>query len=207
MIDLSTKKLFVFDFDGTLVQSNAIKRASLYEVSAHVPGSRRILDELLRDERLDRYSIFRELAARTGVEPVALVTAYSELCEARILAGPEVPGGYDLLQALNERKRICVINSATPEEPLRALVKRLRFSPLICATYGKPAGKMENLSKAMTFAKIDAGATIVLGDGEGDRKSAEQVGCAFVGVVSDSNDFSANPEVMVDRLDRLVEWL
>lgn len=209
MTDLSATRLFVFDFDGTLVQSNAIKRAAFYEVTAEFPGSGALLDELLQaDPPLDRYGICRVLAARLpGIDPEALAAAYTAHCEAQIAVAPEVPGAFDLLAALKERGRTSVISSATPETPLRALVSRLPIAPLVGAVYGRPASKPENMRRAMAWARVSAPQAVVIGDGEADRRAAIAAGCAFVGVESDNNDFAAPTSPLVARLDQLIGWL
>ena len=191
------------------MQSNAIKRAALYEVVADVEGADAVLNELLQSKpQLNRYDIFRELAMRVdGVDAEYSAQSYSRICHDRILAADEVPGAFALLRALHAGGRVAVINSATPKRPLRELVQQLRFSHLITDTYGMPAGKLANLDKAMTRVDVRADATVVIGDGEADRQSAEQAGCRFIGVVSDNNDFECAPDIVVDRLDRLIPAL
>ena len=207
--DLSAVRLFVFDFDGTLVASNAIKRESFYDVTAGIEGAAAVLKELFRTvPHLDRYGIFREFARRVpGSDGDALASAYTERCTARILAAPEVPGAARLLQALGESGRISVIVSSTPQAPLRELVKRMPIAPLVAAVYGEPVSKPNNLAAAMAAAGADAQATVVHGDGESDRRAADGAGCTFVAVHGDHNDFAAPPRWAVRRLDEIVAWL
>jgi len=209
VLDLTSTKLFVFDFDGTLVQSNAIKRAALYDVVANFNGASAILDELLCNKpELNRYGIFCELADRVnGIDVETSVRSYTKICYERILAGDEVPGAFELLKTLHDAGRVSVVNSATPQGPLRELVAHLRFSPFVCGSYGMPASKLTNLEKAMTKASVRAGDTLVIGDGESDRHAAEQAGCRFVGVESDNNDFQRRPELLVKHLDYLIPAL
>jgi phosphoglycolate phosphatase-like HAD superfamily hydrolase len=209
MINLSRTSLFVFDFDGTLVQSNSIKRAVFYEVTSGIPAAHKELDLLFKTmPHLDRYGIFRELAHRIGgVDENALALAYTSLCAERILASPEVPGVSDLLTVLKARGRTTVVNSSTPEKPLKELVPDCAFGPNIDAIYGEPASKLENLQKAMTRYGAKTGETVIVGDGEGDRMCAVRAGCLFVAVESDLNDFAMRPVVIIKRLDELIHWL
>jgi beta-phosphoglucomutase-like phosphatase (HAD superfamily) len=77
LIDLSNIRLFVFDFDGTLVQSNAIKRNAFYDIAKQYIGSSALLDDLLKAKPpLDRYGICRALAERfDGADATALADA------------------------------------------------------------------------------------------------------------------------------------
>ncbi len=216
MSELSSTKLVVFDFDGTLVQSNAIKRTALYEVVAHIEGAADILDELLQvSPRLDRYGIFSELAKRVdGINSEGACSTYTRLCHERILAGDEVPGAFELMKALYDAGRVCMVNSSTPQAPLRDLIEQSRFALLVRATYGTPGGKLHNLKQAMASAGAQPNQTVMIGDGEDDRMSGELAGCAFIGVASNNNNdnsssnaFKRRPEKMVERLNQAIPWL
>ena len=55
----SPAKCIVFDFDGTLVNSNSIKRDTFFEIAAQVSDSEHIMEEVLhRSAGKDRYWIF-----------------------------------------------------------------------------------------------------------------------------------------------------
>lgn len=208
-MQLSAIKLFVFDFDGTLVQSNAIKSMAFFEVTAHVPDARRHLENLLQTRpELDRYGIFGALSELIeNVDSIALAKAYGIHCQERILTCPEVPGTTTLLTKLKETGRTAIINSATPEAPLRDVVSRLSLGQLINTVYGEPAGKAENLKKAMALCNVGPEQTIMVGDRESDRLGAMETGCKFIGVESDLTDYQVPPEVIVKQLDEIVAWL
>lgn len=209
MMQLSATKLFVFDFDGTLVQSNAIKSTAFFDVTAHISGARGHLENLLQTRpELDRYGIFGALAELIeDIDPDALAKAYGVHCKERILNCPEVPGTTILLTKLMETGRTAIINSATPEVPLRDVVPQLPFGSLIHTIYGEPASKAENLNKAMALCDVGPEQTIMVGDRESDRMSAEQTGCKFIGVQSDLTDYDVPPETVVKQLDEIVAWL
>ena len=208
-MQLSAAKLFVFDFDGTLVQSNAIKSSAFFDVAAHIPGARGHLENLLQTRaELDRYGIFDALAKLiSGIDSTALAEAYGVHCYERILTCPEVPSTTVLLTKLMETGRTAIINSATPEVPLRDVVPQLSFGVLIHAIYGEPAGKAENLKKAMALCNVGPEQTVMVGDRESDRLGAVETGCKFIGVQSDLTDYQVPPEVIVNQLDEIVAWL
>ena len=47
-------KFVVFDFDGTLVESNEIKRQTFFEVTDYLPGAKPLMDEVLSDPEVWR---------------------------------------------------------------------------------------------------------------------------------------------------------
>ena len=209
MLDLRSKKLFAFDFDGTLVKSNAIKRRALYDLTGHDPAARPILDRLYaRTPHLDRYGLCAELAKQLrGIDPDALAQQYTDRCEELILTAPEVPGASETLQALKEQGRGVVIISSTPEMPLKQLVSKSRFAPLVQEVFGKPSTKVENLHKAMATANCTTDDAVIIGDGEDDRKAAETERCDFVAVESDNNAFAKAPKTLIRRVDELLAWI
>ena len=68
----------VFDFDGTLIDSNEIKLSAFYEVTAHISGAVAELDRIFQDpDRGDRYDIFAALQARLESDAANLTYAAS----------------------------------------------------------------------------------------------------------------------------------
>lgn len=80
-LDLSRTRLFAFNFDGTLVQSNALKRSTYYEVVEGIRNAAGTLDEVFATRQgLDRLGIFTALARRiAGFD--AYATTYTIRCE------------------------------------------------------------------------------------------------------------------------------
>lgn len=202
---LSGVRLFAFDFDGTLMQSNEIKRSVFYEVCEQISDAHDCLDELFRSRpELDRYGIFDALAEQVNdIDPDALVRNYTARCEERILSCPEVLGTTVFLDKLAEIGRHTVVNSATPEVDLRPIVSRLSIGSKIQVVYGEPASKAQNLKKAMALYNVGPDQTVMIGDRESDRASAQETGCLFIGVRSEISDFNQKPKWLVDDLTTL----
>ncbi len=183
----------VFDFDGTLVDSNRIKRESYYAVVEDVPGGAAILDELLVSGGVgDRYEVFRCFAERAG--PAAgpddagaraawaaeLVRRYTERCEELIVTCEECPGAASTLQRLRASGRAVYLLSGTPEADLLRIVRRRGLDALVEGVFGAPRSKAENLRLITRQAKVSASETVMVGDGDDDRVAAAAVGCVFV---------------------------
>src|SRR5689334_13366119 len=96
----------VFDFDGTLVDSNAIKRQGFFAVVARHPGGnarmQAVIDRVIGDRRAV-LSAYCE-AALAASEPVPsvdeMVRIYSEHVDDQVVQAREVSGATQLLREL-----------------------------------------------------------------------------------------------------------
>ncbi|WP_348657786.1 HAD family hydrolase [uncultured Thalassospira sp.] len=202
---LEQSKLFAFDFDGTLVQSNEIKRQAFYLAVGNDPRVVSTLDELLASrEQLNRYQLFDRISlAHPGFDSRDLVERYSGICDEKIRQAPEVPGALSLLTKLKQAGKTSVICSATPEEALAKTVVGLPIFPLVEKVLGQPKSKTEHLLACCDEMSIDSRSVVMVGDGILDQVAAREVGCAFVAVKSDNNDFDICPDFWVKDLFEL----
>jgi phosphoglycolate phosphatase-like HAD superfamily hydrolase len=176
----------VFDFDGTLVDSNSIKQRGFIDIAMKHEGGATRMQRILEQHGGDRRALFAAYvsqAARDGVhidESVdVLVHAYSELTDARVSAAPEMPGATTLLHSLRRHGRRLFISSATPEPNLRAIVARRGWLPLFEEVFGHPASKAQALARILELTGIPSDALAMIGDSDDDRLGAESVRCAF----------------------------
>lgn len=196
----------VFDFDGTLVRSNVIKHEAYLEVAATIPnGVPLMLHVLEQAEGRDRYWVFGAFAQALPetADASELANLYTRRCEERIAAAPEVAGATDSLEQLRQDGMLLFINSATPVTPLAALVRLRGLHTMLDGIYGAPARKHENLATILAGSGLSPGETVVVGDGESDRASAERVGCRFVAVQNEHNDFTRQPACRIADLTSL----
>lgn len=176
----------VFDFDGTLVRSNAVKRQSLYDAVANVAGATEALDGILRRPRLgDRYQIFAALAAELAADGAAVdwVARYTRLCE-RISRCPEVPRATAALRRLSQTGVTLYLNSGTPRLALQPIAQARGFARYLNGILGAPESK--SVRSPCSRSAI--------------RAAAVEVGCRFIAVRNADNDFKAPPEMFVDDL-------
>ncbi len=176
----------IFDFDGTLVDSNEIKRRMFYEVIQGIDAGEATMEDLLAAPDCgDRYVTFRRFAKRLGLatqEGEYLAREYGRRCEELIACCPETPGAEVALVALQALGKRIYINSSTPEIDLKAVLRRRGWNHLLDGVFGAPRSKIENLSTILDSADHCAAETLVMGDGEDDLAAARAAGCRFVGV-------------------------
>lgn len=210
---ISMAKCVVFDFDGTLVESNEIKKSTFYKVVERLSGSRKIIDEALSLKvNEERYDVFLEIARRLIDKKAlsqqktieewadAFTDEYTKICEILISKCPEILGATDLLEGLTERKFVLFVNSATPVEPLKKIIELRSLDKYFTRVYGKPCSKIENLRTIMASNMINPNEIIVIGDGESDRLAADATGCHFIGMLNDSSKFKTMPAYTVRNL-------
>ncbi len=183
-------KVVVFDFDGTLVDSNAIKQGCLQAVVANWPGGPAALKEA-QVIGGDRYRIFAEVARRLarGRDDVderalgrRLVQAYSQCCARGIMAAKERRGAQNALMRLKRRGLKLWIASATPANHLPELLRHRDLLRYIDGALGGPASKHDNLRKIMKRERAVSSEVIMVGDGEDDLSGARAAGIRFIAV-------------------------
>lgn len=197
----------VFDFDGTLVMSNAIKHDGFFAVTAAIPGGAEAMTALLADPPGDRFAIFAAFAARFGQDAGEMAEAYGAWCEAAILVAPERPGATEALTRLRRDGIKIWINSATPEAPLRAIVKRRYPAGSFDGVLGGHARKVANLKAVMSAEGLTPAEILMVGDGIDDQLGAAGAGCGFVGLDQGTLSQSSEPGPMIADLRELETWL
>lgn len=208
----------IFDFDGTLVLSNHIKRQTYYEVVECLGDVSRIVDKVLASsESKNRFAIFSEIAehaaeskalspARSIEEWVKfLVDRYSTICESQISICPEIPGATDSLQYLTAQGYLLFINSSTPTDPLNRILRLRSFEKYFTGVYGSPVSKIENLRGIVKKYRIPIKELVVIGDGKEDQEAADAIGCHFIGVLAGGNQFKRNPSYTTQDLLKIKE--
>jgi phosphoglycolate phosphatase len=202
----------VFDFDGTLVLSNAIKRDTFFEVAAAFPdGPERMAAVLAAPDAGDRHRIFERFAAGLAGAPAAtaqaLVERYSSLCERRILAAPSRSGADALLAWLHHRRLPHFICSATPEAPLQRIVARRYGATAFAGVMGAPRSKEDGLMLVLERLRLRPESLLHVGDGADDARAAAAVGCAFAAVVGQGLSGGSLPAGAAEDLGAVQGWL
>lgn len=190
-------KVVVFDFDGTLADSNEFKEDAW---SIVFKGDPRISQSLLEDVTAHnvgtRFDILRDLFVRSGVkteEIERLVAEYAERYDAavrgRIMERGLNRGAEETLSVLS-RDRCLYINSATAHLPLAALAERLGIRRYFKDVLGMPPSKEENLRSILAREGVDSKEAVVVGDGENDYRAARACNARFIAVNSGFHDWS-----------------
>ena len=177
----------VFDFDGTLVDSNQIKQEGFYVLARQRPGGEALIRQLLDRIKGDRRSVLTAYESACRGMPVGpqddavseLVEAYSELTDSAVSLAPEIPGATLLLDFLRNSGRKTVLSSATPRANMLTILARRKWVNWFDYIGGHPTTKVETLHRVMSKYNLSSGELLVVGDGADDMTSADSVGCSF----------------------------
>ena len=183
----------IFDFDGTLVDSNRVKVQSFYEiVEDYDPRGDTVSEVLQRCSNEDRYGITRELARefiakglippKTDAETLGAQWAerYTDICERAIVRCPEVPGTSAILPWLWNQGIQLFLNSKTPTQALKRIVSLRNLSHHFTDLLGAPTSKLENLHHIKELTRARPNEMVFVGDSEEDQQASAEFGCHFV---------------------------
>jgi phosphoglycolate phosphatase len=198
----------VFDFDGTLVDSNEIKTQAFFDVTSGIPNANKILTSILKIQDFgDRYKIFdylcRELKSNNDnlrFNSKLLVEKYTNLCERKILEAPYIFGTQETLDQLYKLNFKLFISSATPQKELIKIVKQKKIHNYFEKIYGSPQSKFQHIINIIMDRNCDPSEILYLGDSEVDRTTSLMSNCHFIGVGSDSSRFDVRPKILIDSL-------
>jgi phosphoglycolate phosphatase len=203
-------KCVVFDFDGTLVDSNDIKREAFFDIARPWDSSGGIVATVLeRWPAANRYEKARRIAEGLfdrGLLPVdssleiwasRLADDYTAICEGAISLCEEMPGATVTLEMLAERGLLLFVNSATPVVPLQRLMKLRNWENLFQAVYGSEASKAENLLSIVMESGANKAEVVHVGDQLDDQIGAEQFGCHFVAMTAGNAESAVRKSALV----------
>lgn len=183
---LRNARALVFDFDGTLVDSNPIKRRAFVVCFAEFPERlTEILDYCWNRHHTPRGEKFRHIYEEVlGIPYTAEVSAklhtrFEAETTRQIIAAVEIPGASAFLRAAHGRYVRAVLSS-TPHEILLAIVDGRGWRGLFEILKGAPVEKGKWLQEFCDNQKLRPSQIVCFGDTMDDAQAAALVGCRFI---------------------------
>jgi phosphoglycolate phosphatase-like HAD superfamily hydrolase len=201
----------VFDFDGTLVDSNHIKRDAFLGIARGYPAGHEIMARIIDVPGIGtRDTVFEKFVADLGIAPDArgamvaeMVACYADRCFKDISRADEIVGARAVLDRLVADRLRLFISSATPAGPLKDLVEARGLGTLMEGVFGAPESKDEHVRRIQRATGLSSSEILYVGDSDADSRAAAAAKCPFVGVVLDEARFSIRPEVCITSLAQL----
>ena len=181
-------EVIVFDFDGTLIDSNQLKYDVYFKLfpadDRHTLIIRTVLSEIFEQSR---YVILKEILLRLGYRKDALLREkieelagfYNEIVVAGAKTCPEKAGAEKALKRLAPKYGLYV-SSTTPDSALKEIIRFKRWDDYFRGVFGHPHEKSKTLRSIIALEKLKSDQVLVVGDGESDRESARKNGCPFL---------------------------
>jgi phosphoglycolate phosphatase-like HAD superfamily hydrolase len=191
----------VFDFDGTLVDSNDIKRRGFDHAFAEYPDK---LDEIRAycygSNHTVRGEKFRHVTEKilnleyTDELDAHFHKRYAEFTTASVAAAPEIPGAAAFVKRLGPLHPALL--SSTPTAILMDILERRGWTDLFFIVQGAPVNKAAWLRGLLAVERCEPRQLLFFGDTDEDGRAAADAGCTFVrvGAVNEGlnvRDFSA----------------
>lgn len=179
-------RALVLDFDGVLIESNALKTQAFATVFASFPDHAAHMMAYHHAHVSDsRFAKFRYLVTeRLGSaadDPLvdALAAQFSAALRAHVLACPEVPGAAAFLHAAAARVPV-FLASVTPQEELEAIVAARGWTRYFARVYGCPPWtKVSAVADIVALLEGPHG-VLFIGDSAGDPRAAAASGVEFL---------------------------
>jgi phosphoglycolate phosphatase len=208
--------LLVFDWDGTLMDSQARIVTSFQSAIADLNMEERSVAQIRHLIGLGADTVIRSLFPQASTQQsIELIERYRHHFFNMDLATPLFPGATETLQTLHKAGYWLAVSTGKSRKGLNQALVESQLSPLFHITRcgeesaSKPSPQM--LYEIMDELGIPANETLMIGDTEYDLQMANNAGVASVAVSYGMHDkttlLNYNPLICIDNLPTLLSWL
>lgn len=185
---LRRARALVFDFDGTLVDSNAIKWRAFDRCFADVPERQEQIQAYCHAaHHAPRWEKFRYVyekilgRAYTPAIGAHLSAQFDRETTASIIAAEEISGAAAFVSLMGARHIIGLLSN-TPHDTLLHILERRGWRPWFAIVQGAPVHKASWLATLKSRHALAEQDLMFFGDTLEDAHAAEEARCVFVGV-------------------------
>lgn len=181
-------KVLVFDFDGTLVDSNPIKRRAFERCFETFADKRQeILEFCCGNPHIPRGAKFRFVfegilhRPYTAQTEAQLHQQFEAQTTQQIVEAPTIPGAERFLKAVQNTHRLFLLSS-TPHEILLQILRQRSWQSHFDQIQGAPVKKADWLKALCRREGLAPQKVLFFGDTKEDADAAIQASCSFVSV-------------------------
>lgn len=179
-------RVLLWDFDGVIKDSLDVKTEAfvkLFEEYGPEVASR-VRGHHLANGGMSRYEKFPLYASWVGCDlDERDIQNYSQSFSSMALQGvidsPWVPGVESYLRD-NRNSQIFVLVSATPQEELEVILKRLAIDSCFRLVFGSPKSKRSAIAEVIKLFGASPHECLMIGDARADQEAAETNGVDFL---------------------------
>ncbi len=182
--------MLVFDFDGVLADSVEVKTEAFAALYADYGDEvrKKVIDHHRANGGMSRYEKFRFyhenfLNKKIDEKEIErLADQFSSLVVDKVVSSPEIAGAERFLKKYCADTKVAVVNSATPTDEIREIVKRRGLSDYFKTVVGSPETKSDNLQYLMSLHNMSAEECVFFGDAVTDLDAAKARSVFFIGI-------------------------
>lgn len=185
-----TLKAAIFDWDGTITDSNNIKTEAFVELfQSACPQAAGYIREYQQNRGgISRFEKFRHYIRHffhreaSAAELEDFGRRYAALCRPKLLNAPFIPGAVETLRKLSLEKIPVFIVTGSPATEIRELAAARNLLPLIHHIYGSPPTKDVLLAVLLAENRLVPEETVFFGDAPTDCEAARINKIPFIGI-------------------------
>jgi phosphoglycolate phosphatase-like HAD superfamily hydrolase len=199
---IARHKLWVFDCDGVVLDSNKLKTEAFYEVTEPfgADAAKSMVDYHVQNggiSRFKKFEWFLHSIRGNGFsqdEHLQLCNQYGEIVKRKLFDCPYTEGFMPLLNRLNNRSIKPYIVSGGFQDELREVFLHRGIANCFASIYGSPRDKFKILGD-MAIDGLAVSSGIFFGDAKADFEAAYRFDMSFVFVrkYSESASWVTNP--------------
>lgn len=175
-------KYFIFDFDGIIKESIEAKTKSYINLFSEYKFAIPLIKEhhhnnggISRFEKIPLYLNFCKLTTTKRLVDHYL-KKFSENVFQLVIDSNWVPGVLEFIEEIEDKKKIYIV-SATPEDEIRIISKKIGLNVPLSNIYGSPSSKIKNINKF--FKKKCKNDYVFFGDSFSDSIAANEFSIDF----------------------------
>ncbi|RQW87475.1 MAG: HAD family hydrolase [Geobacter sp.] len=177
----------VFDCDGVILQSNAIKSNAFAEALTGEPDDlvQAFVEYHKANGGVSRYQKFAHYfenmrgISSPQAEMERALKRYAEIVRQGLMNCPTIPGVENFLMDLHVKSIPCVVNSGGDEAELQSVLAARELDKYFALILGSPATKTDNMRRLRDRGFL-IGSGVMFGDSRSDYLAAQEFGLEFV---------------------------
>ncbi len=195
-------RAIIFDFDGTIIDSNEIKLNCFIDLFSDQEFVKNDLIYFISSlGHVDRFNVIRACCEKffqgkySEYDIQTKISLYNRKCLRQIVRADEIPYALEFIKTAHAKGYLLFISSATPEKELIKIIKSLKLFHFFNGVFGGPKSKVLHIDFILEQQGLSATEIVYIGDSDIDQVSAARAGCHFIGITSKHSRFSTKPKV------------
>ena len=185
--DLLNYEIIFWDFDGVIKESVEVKTNAFRELfrSYGEEVMERITIHHINNGGMSRFKkipIYLSYAGIQSTEEIVMeyCNRFAKIVENAVVDSDWVLGVKDVLEKKSHSKQRFVLVTATPQDEIERILKRLNIINVFSDIFGAPMSKSDAINVCLNSYGVNAKETIMIGDSKADYEASQKSGTNFL---------------------------